>query len=188
MDENTLPSDLAARPRSQEGGVPVPFACEHEDGGFGLREVSKRRAIRCALSRICGLCGISLGWPVAFLGSPEEVDDNALHFPPVHEACADAALSLYPALGAGVLAIDGPPDAWVLLTTGGAQSYHEVGYRPGDVLLGGRESAGVPDEVHASAELRVRVPMVAGRRALNLVTALAIVLGEALRQTGGFPS
>ena len=75
----------------------------------------------------------------------------------------------------------------VLLTTRGAQGYHEVGYRPGDVLLGGRESAGVPDEVHASAELCVRVPMVAGRRALNLVTALAIVLGEALRQTEGFP-
>ena len=75
----------------------------------------------------------------------------------------------------------------VLLTTRGAQGYHEVGYRPGDVLLGGRESAGVPDEVHASAELCVRVPMVAGRRSLNLVTALAIVLGEALRQTEGFP-
>ncbi|MGH3364359.1 MAG: hypothetical protein ACRDOW_06485 [Nocardioidaceae bacterium] len=119
MDENTLPSDLAARPRSQEAGVPVPFACEDEDGGFDIREVSKRRAIRCALSRICGLCGISLGWPVAFLGSPAEVDENALHFPPLHEACAEAALSLYPALGAGVLAIDGPPEAWVLLTTGG---------------------------------------------------------------------
>lgn len=97
MDENTLPSDLADRPRSQEGGVPVPFACEDEDGGFDIREVSKRRAIRCALSRICGLCGISLGWPVAFLGSQEEANRNALHFPPLHEACAEAALSLYPA-------------------------------------------------------------------------------------------
>jgi len=114
-----MPSDLADRPRSQEGGVPVPFACEHEDGGFDLREVSKRRAIRCALSRICGLCGISLGWPVAFLGSEQEADENALHFPPLHEACAEAALSLYHALGAGVLGIDGPTEAWVLLTTGG---------------------------------------------------------------------
>jgi tRNA (cytidine/uridine-2'-O-)-methyltransferase len=46
----------------------------------------------------------------------------------------------------------------------------------------------VPDAVHASADLRVRVPLAPGCRSLNLVTALAIVLGEALRQTGGFPS
>jgi tRNA (cytidine/uridine-2'-O-)-methyltransferase len=75
----------------------------------------------------------------------------------------------------------------ILLTTSAARAHHEVGYRPGDVLLGGRESAGVPAEIHGSADLRVRVPMVPGRRALNLVTALAIVLGEALRQTEGFP-
>jgi tRNA (cytidine/uridine-2'-O-)-methyltransferase len=55
------------------------------------------------------------------------------------------------------------------------------------VLLAGRESAGVPDEVHAGADLRVRIPLAPGRRALNVVTALAMVLGEALRQTGGFP-
>jgi len=75
----------------------------------------------------------------------------------------------------------------VLLTTAAGKAYHRVIYQPGDVLLGGRESAGVPEEVHARADLRVRVPMAPGRRALNLVAALAIVLGEALRQTGGFP-
>jgi tRNA (cytidine/uridine-2'-O-)-methyltransferase len=86
-------------------------------------------------------------------------------------------------------------DAWrraersrlIVLSTAGSEDYHKVAYRPGDVLLGGRESAGVPDEVHASADVCVSVPMVAGRRALNLVTALAMVLGEALRQTEGFP-
>jgi tRNA (cytidine/uridine-2'-O-)-methyltransferase len=75
----------------------------------------------------------------------------------------------------------------ILLTTAADQAYHQVGYRPGDVLLAGRESAGVPPEVHARADLRVRVPMAAGRRALNVVTALAMVAGESLRQTGGFP-
>ncbi len=75
----------------------------------------------------------------------------------------------------------------VLLTTAADQAYHRVDYRSGDILLAGRESAGVPPEVHASADLRVRVPMVAGRRALNVVNALALVLGEALRQTEGFP-
>jgi hypothetical protein len=114
-----LPADLADRPRSQEGGVPVPFACADEDGGFDVRAVRKRRAIQCALSRICGLCGLSLGWPVAFLGSEEEADANALHFPPLHEACAEAALRVYAPLGRGVLGIDDPPESWVLLTTGG---------------------------------------------------------------------
>jgi tRNA (cytidine/uridine-2'-O-)-methyltransferase len=76
----------------------------------------------------------------------------------------------------------------VLLTTRAATRYDAIAYRPGDILLGGRESLGVPDAVHASADLRIRVPLAAGCRSLNLVTALAIVLGEALRQTGGFPS
>jgi len=76
----------------------------------------------------------------------------------------------------------------VLLTTRAATRHDAVTYRQGDILLGGRESLGVPDAVHASADLRVRVPLAAGCRSLNLVTALAIVLGEALRQTGRFPS
>ena len=119
MDEHQLPADLADRPRSQEGGVPVPFTCEDEEGGFDIRSVSKRRAIRCALSRICGLCGVSLGWPVAFLGSEEEADANALHFPPLHQDCAEAALGLYAPLGAGVLGIDTAPESWVVVTTSG---------------------------------------------------------------------
>lgn len=74
----------------------------------------------------------------------------------------------------------------VLLTTAAAHLHHRVDYRPDDVLLGGRESAGVPDSVHAAADLAVRVPLAPGRRSLNVVTALAIVAGEALRQSGGF--
>jgi hypothetical protein len=119
MDDNLLPADLADRPRTQESGLPVPFACEDEDGGFDVRSLSKRRTIRCALSRICGLCGTSLGWPVAFLGSEQEADDNALHFPPLHEPCAEAALHVYLPLGEGALGIDVPPQEWVLVTTGG---------------------------------------------------------------------
>ena len=99
--------------------MPVPVACEDEGGAFDFRIVSKRRAVRCALSRICGLCGVSLGWPVAFLGSVAEADANAFHFPPLHEACAESALDLYPALGTGVLGIDAPSTAWVLVTTSG---------------------------------------------------------------------
>ncbi|MGH6905340.1 MAG: tRNA (cytidine(34)-2'-O)-methyltransferase [Geminicoccaceae bacterium] len=73
----------------------------------------------------------------------------------------------------------------VLLTTGAERAYHEVAFRADDVLMVGRESAGAPALVHAAADLSVRVPMAPGRRSLNVVTALAIVLSEALRQTGG---
>ena len=51
----------------------------------------------------------------------------------------------------------------------------------------GRESAGVPEAVHEAADARLVIPMVAGLRSLNVATAAAMVLGEALRQTGGFP-
>jgi tRNA (cytidine/uridine-2'-O-)-methyltransferase len=74
----------------------------------------------------------------------------------------------------------------VLLTTGAECAYHAARYQPDDILLVGRESAGAPEVVHAASEVRVRVPMAPGRRSLNVVTALAIVLSEALRQTGGF--
>jgi hypothetical protein len=65
------------------------------------------------------MCGISLGWPVAFVCSEDEADARALHFPPLHEQCAEAALGLYGPLGPGALGIDAPPESWVLLTTSG---------------------------------------------------------------------
>jgi tRNA (cytidine/uridine-2'-O-)-methyltransferase len=55
-------------------------------------------------------------------------------------------------------------------------------------LLLGRESAGVPDDVHRSTDARLRVPMVQGARSLNVALAAAMVLSEALKQTDGFPS
>ena len=75
----------------------------------------------------------------------------------------------------------------ILATTDGTIPYTEFRFRPQDVLLFGHESAGVPEEVHAAADARLRIPMVAEARALNVAAAAAMVLGEALRQTGGFP-
>jgi tRNA (cytidine/uridine-2'-O-)-methyltransferase len=75
----------------------------------------------------------------------------------------------------------------VLLTTLGDLRYCDAKFGTEDILLVGREGAGVPEHVHSSAGLRVRIPMVAGMRSLNVVTAAAMVLGEALRQTKGFP-
>jgi len=75
----------------------------------------------------------------------------------------------------------------VLLTTRGTIPLHRFEFATGDTLLLGRESAGVPDFVHEAASARVAIPLVPGARSLNLALAGAIALGEALRQTGGFP-
>ncbi len=75
----------------------------------------------------------------------------------------------------------------VLLTTAGETAHTGIAFQPGDTLIVGRESAGAPAEVHDAADARVLVPMVPGVRSLNVALAAAIVLGEALRQTGGFP-
>ncbi|HVI99804.1 MAG TPA: tRNA (cytidine(34)-2'-O)-methyltransferase [Sphingomonas sp.] len=75
----------------------------------------------------------------------------------------------------------------VLLTTQGGVRLDEAKFEPGDTLLLGSESAGVPAHVHDRADLSVRIPMRAGFRSLNVAVAGAIVLGEALRQTRGWP-
>jgi tRNA (cytidine/uridine-2'-O-)-methyltransferase len=75
----------------------------------------------------------------------------------------------------------------VLATTAAALPLHAFAFRPQDVILLGRESAGVPPNVHEAADARIKVPMRAGLRSLNVAVAAAMILGEALRQTGGFP-
>jgi tRNA (cytidine/uridine-2'-O-)-methyltransferase len=75
----------------------------------------------------------------------------------------------------------------VLFTTRAAQSYLAHAFRQNDVLLFGRESSGVPQEVHAAADARLIIPMCPGLRSLNVALACAMAVGEALRQTQGFP-
>jgi tRNA (cytidine/uridine-2'-O-)-methyltransferase len=74
----------------------------------------------------------------------------------------------------------------LLLTTAGREPYHRFAFAASDILLVGRESAGVPQEVHGAAAARLRIPMRAGHRSLNVAVAAAMVLGEAMRQTGLF--
>jgi tRNA (cytidine/uridine-2'-O-)-methyltransferase len=74
----------------------------------------------------------------------------------------------------------------VLLTTAATQSYLEHSYRDDQILLFGRESAGVPQTVHNATDARLCIPMREGFRSLNIAVAVAMVAGEALRQTGGF--
>jgi tRNA (cytidine/uridine-2'-O-)-methyltransferase len=70
----------------------------------------------------------------------------------------------------------------VLLSTKADCAYCNFSYQPGDILLVGRESAGVPDDVHAAADARLIIPMTPPLRSLNVAVAAAMVVGEALRQ------
>jgi len=76
----------------------------------------------------------------------------------------------------------------ILLSTKAERLYTEIDYAPSDVLMVGRESSGVPDAVHRDADLRIRIPIKAPARSLNVALAAAMVLSEGLRQTGAFPS
>jgi tRNA (cytidine/uridine-2'-O-)-methyltransferase len=77
--------------------------------------------------------------------------------------------------------------ALVLLTTTAERSYLDHTFSIDQILMFGRESAGVPDAVHWAADTRIRVPMRPGMRSMNVAMAVAMVVGEALRQTGGLP-
>ncbi|MDX2155820.1 MAG: tRNA (cytidine(34)-2'-O)-methyltransferase [Hyphomicrobiaceae bacterium] len=80
-----------------------------------------------------------------------------------------------------------PAGRLVLLTTHGTVAHASFEFAASDTILLGRESAGVPAHVHALADARVAIPIRAGLRSLNIAVAAAIALGEALRQTGGWP-
>ncbi|MCB1434920.1 MAG: tRNA (cytidine(34)-2'-O)-methyltransferase [Alphaproteobacteria bacterium] len=75
----------------------------------------------------------------------------------------------------------------VLLTTKATLPYGDFAFRDGDILLMGRESAGVPDHVHQAADARITIPMRQGMRSINVALACAMVTGEALRQLRSFP-
>ncbi|MBX9846179.1 MAG: tRNA (cytidine(34)-2'-O)-methyltransferase [Xanthobacteraceae bacterium] len=75
----------------------------------------------------------------------------------------------------------------LLFSTGATVSYLDHAYRPDDILALGRESAGVPEAVHRAADARLRIPMRPGLRSINVAMAAAMALGEAMRQTNGFP-
>lgn len=76
----------------------------------------------------------------------------------------------------------------LLLSSKASQPYTEFRFAPDDILLLGRESAGIPDSVRDAADARLRIPLKPGLRSLNVALAAAMVLGEALRQTEGFPA
>lgn len=70
----------------------------------------------------------------------------------------------------------------ILMTTKGSVPYTDFEFQDGDTLLAGRESVGVPDDIHARADARVLIPMHGKARSMNVINACAMITGEALRQ------
>lgn len=95
-----------------------------------------------------------------------------------------AVLTVHPDLDAALAALQ--PDRLFAYTSEGTVTYSDIEYRPGDVLLFGPESVGLPPEVknHAAVTSRVRLPMLPSRRSLNLANSASIVVYEAWRQQG----
>lgn len=120
-------------------GARLPFACVDDADGGRHDVIIKARAIRCALSRVCGVCGLPLSRPVAFIGSAEEAGAVEYAFPPCHASCAEEAVQELAPRGA-VLGQSQPPAEWVLLTTGGydlvrpARRGDPVSFRPNSVI------------------------------------------------------
>lgn len=76
----------------------------------------------------------------------------------------------------------------VLLTTKASENAYRFAFRPDDILLFGKESAGVPEHVHQSCPARIRLPMMGEVRSMNLAMSAGLAVAEALRQTGGLPA
>lgn len=129
---------LEGRPKT--GGLPVPYACEDDDGVLNHSIVVRKRAIRCGLSRICGICGASLSRPIAFLGPRGEWDAGLFTFPPTHITCAREALDLFVPIGGSHLGQSEAPLQWALVTTGGFELIRPsrrggvVQFRPNSVI------------------------------------------------------
>lgn len=83
---------------------------------------------------------------------------------------------------------DRPTGRLILMTTKAGHAYSDFTFEPTDCLILGRESEGAPEVMHAEADARLRIPLRAGLRSINVAQAGAMALGEALRQTDGFPA
>ena len=80
------------------------------------------------------------------------------------------------------------PGRLILFSTKGTSSPYDFAFQPGDILLFGKESGGVPAEIAAESDAVLRIPIRPEVRSFNLATSVALALGEALRQTGGLPA
>jgi tRNA (cytidine/uridine-2'-O-)-methyltransferase len=129
----------------------------------------------------CLSVGLDVIEPCAFALDDKSLKRAALDYGPLAHLTRHHSWAAF-------LAARKPSERLVLLTTRGDTRFPDVVFRPDDILVMGRESAGAPPEVHAAAAIRLRIPLAAGARSLNVVTAATLALGEALRQINAFPA
>ena len=127
--------------------------------------------------------GIDIIEPCGFLLTDRNFRRAGLDYLKSADICRHASWARF---REGFLAPPGPRRL-VLLTTRADMAYCDYRFAPNDTLLLGRESAGVPQQVHDAADARLLIPLRPGLRSLNVAQAAAMVLGEALRQTSLFP-
>jgi tRNA (cytidine/uridine-2'-O-)-methyltransferase len=132
------------------------------------------------LLRLAACFGVAIDLiePLGFLFDDRRLKRAALDY------AALARVRRHPSWAAFVAAREAD-SRLVLMTTSGSIGLDRFVFAPGDTILLGRESAGVPQQVHDAAEARVVIPLRGGARSLNVALAGAIALYEALRQTGG---
>jgi tRNA (cytidine/uridine-2'-O-)-methyltransferase len=134
-----------------------------------------------AAMRLTGCLGVALDviLPCAFNLDDKAMKRAALDYGPLAHVSRHASWSDFMRdRGAGRL---------VLMTTKADHLFPHFEFQSDDTILLGSESSGAPEHVHAAADARLRIPLVAGARSLNVVTTAAMALGEALRQVDGFP-
>ena len=144
-----------------------------------------------AMLRLAACLGVDVAIiePTGFVLDDKRLRRGAMDYLDHVTLTRHSSWAAFQAARADTSVVGGPVEGrLVLLTTKGAVAYTDFAFRASDTLLLGRESAGVPDDVMAAADATVRIPLAAGTRSLNVAMAAAMVLGEALRQTGGFPN
>lgn len=131
-----------------------------------------------AAMRLCACLGVGLDIiePCGFVWDERKIKISAMDYFDAAHIIRHASWSAFRAAYAG--------RRIVLLTTKADIVYTDFVFAPDDILLMGRESAGVPEDVHAAVDARVRIRLVPEMRSLNVVNAAAMVLGEAIRQVG----
>jgi tRNA (cytidine/uridine-2'-O-)-methyltransferase len=130
----------------------------------------------------CWQVGVDIILPCGFPASDAQLRRAAMDYGQRADVASHADFEVFASARLG----DGA--RLIALTSGGDKSLYDLHFQPDDILLMGRESAGLPSELHERAASRVRIPMADGFRSLNLAVASGIALGEAMRQTGLFPA
>lgn len=136
-----------------------------------------------AVMRVCACMATELHiiQPCGFAMGDKQLRRSAMDYAGLADVTSHADWDAFRAATAGTGRL-------ILLSSKGKASLYDAAFMPGDIILMGSESSGVPDHVAEAADLVLRIPMRPAVRSLNLSVATGIALCEGLRQTGGLPA